>query len=161
MTTEQFTYWLQGFMEVANPSVLDEKQTQIIKDHLALVFDKQTPDRSKLIDPYPLPTSPFTPIWETDPNIFRPICETPIQTETDPMKVRFCNSSEIFTSHIVPQDMFGKKQEDTVGTNSFLIGEGDPSPKDVVKAAMKKVARDVRLPTVVREGKIGKGGLEC
>jgi hypothetical protein len=38
MTTEQFTYWLQGFMEVANPSTLDERQTQIIKDHLALVF---------------------------------------------------------------------------------------------------------------------------
>ena len=62
---------------------------------------------------------------------------------------------------MVPQDMFGKKQEDTVGTNSFLIGEGDPSPKDVVKVAMKKVARDVRLPKVVREGKIGKGGLKC
>jgi hypothetical protein len=45
MTTEQFTYWLQGFMEVANPATLDEKQTQIIKDHLALVFEKQTPNR--------------------------------------------------------------------------------------------------------------------
>jgi len=32
MTTEQFVYWLQGFMEVANPSVLDDKQSQIIKD---------------------------------------------------------------------------------------------------------------------------------
>ena len=44
MTAEQFTYWLQGFMEVANPSTLDERQTQIIKDHLALVFDKKTPE---------------------------------------------------------------------------------------------------------------------
>jgi len=44
MTAEQFTYWLQGFMEVANPSTLDERQTQIIKDHLALVLDKKTPD---------------------------------------------------------------------------------------------------------------------
>jgi hypothetical protein len=43
MTTEQFTYWLQGFMEVANPTTLDEVQVQQIKDHLNLVFDKQTP----------------------------------------------------------------------------------------------------------------------
>ena len=46
MTAEQFTYWLQGFMEICNPEILDESQTQIIKDHLKLIFDKQTPDRS-------------------------------------------------------------------------------------------------------------------
>jgi hypothetical protein len=94
MTAEQFTYWLQGFMEVANPTTLDATQTQIIKDHLALVFDKQTPDRATgLFDPtinvptkdrpyVPYnphnPPSPMTgrPIWEIDPNIFRPVCET-------------------------------------------------------------------------------------
>ncbi len=43
MTPEQFTYWLQGFMETADPKSIDEKQTQIIKDHLALVFTKVTP----------------------------------------------------------------------------------------------------------------------
>ena len=43
MTAEQFTYWLQGFMETAEPKKLNEKQTQIIKDHLALVF-KVTPN---------------------------------------------------------------------------------------------------------------------
>ena len=164
MTTEQFVYWLQGFMEVANPSVLDEKQTQIIKDHLALVFDKQTPDRSPgLFNPtIPVPSTPWP---TTDPLILPkgPICEvSPYnQEEPNPHERKFCSTAEIFTSHMVPQDMFGKKQEDTVGTNSFLIGEGDPSPKDVVKVAMKKVARDVRLPKVVREGKIGKGGLKC
>ena len=46
MTAEQFTYWLQGFMEVADPARLGERETQQIKDHLKLVFDKQTPDRS-------------------------------------------------------------------------------------------------------------------
>lgn len=45
MTTEQFTYWLQGFLEINNPKTIDEVQTQIIKDHLDLVFDKKTPDR--------------------------------------------------------------------------------------------------------------------
>lgn len=48
MTAEQFTYWLQGFMETADPKTIDEKQTQIIKDHLALVFNKVTPDYAKL-----------------------------------------------------------------------------------------------------------------
>jgi len=44
MTAEQFTYWLQGFMETAEPKKLNEKQTQIIKDHLELVFNKVTPN---------------------------------------------------------------------------------------------------------------------
>jgi len=44
MTPQDFTYWLQGFMEISDPKSLDEKQTQIIKDHLALVFKKETPD---------------------------------------------------------------------------------------------------------------------
>ena len=47
MTTEQFTYWLQGFFEISEDKTLSEKQVLIIKDHLALVFDKVTPDRSK------------------------------------------------------------------------------------------------------------------
>ena len=46
MTTEQFAYWLKGFMEINRPTSIDAMQTQIIKDHLDLVFDKVTPDRS-------------------------------------------------------------------------------------------------------------------
>lgn len=46
MTPENFTYWLQGFFEISDSKKLDEKQVQIIKDHLALVFNKVTPDRS-------------------------------------------------------------------------------------------------------------------
>jgi hypothetical protein len=115
MTPEQFTYWLQGFMEISNPTTLDETQTQIIKDHLALVFDKQTPDRISIPPLAPMPTTP-QPIWETDPYTFRPTCETLTYTETDPMKVKYCN-----TSHMVPQHMFGKKEADTVGTDSLKI----------------------------------------
>lgn len=44
MTSEQFVYWLQGFMEIGNPKALSAKETQIVKDHLKLVFDKKTPD---------------------------------------------------------------------------------------------------------------------
>jgi hypothetical protein len=46
MTTEQFTIWLQGFFELSEEKKLSEKQVTIIKDHLALVFEKVTPDRS-------------------------------------------------------------------------------------------------------------------
>jgi len=47
MTTEQFTYWIHGFFEISESKQLTEKQTQIIKDHLALVFNKVTPDRTE------------------------------------------------------------------------------------------------------------------
>jgi hypothetical protein len=68
MTAEQFAYWLQGFMEVANPIELDSSQTAVIKHHLALVFNKQTPNRP-LTEPNPLsnksgtsqPPLPFGP----------------------------------------------------------------------------------------------------
>ena len=50
MTTEQFAYWLKGFMEINRPTSIDAMQTQIIKDHLDLVFDKVTPDRSNEIN---------------------------------------------------------------------------------------------------------------
>lgn len=45
MDAVNFTYWLQGFFEVSDAKKLDEKQVQIIKDHLDLVFNKLTPNR--------------------------------------------------------------------------------------------------------------------
>jgi hypothetical protein len=46
MTAEQFVYWLQGFIEITDPIKLNKKETQQIKNHLKLVFDKQTPEVS-------------------------------------------------------------------------------------------------------------------
>ena len=46
MTAEQFVYWLQGFMEMADPKELNSTQTQQIKNHLKLVFNKKTPEVS-------------------------------------------------------------------------------------------------------------------
>lgn len=43
MTNEQFCYWLQGFIEISNPETLTKEQVQIIKDHLQLLFKKETP----------------------------------------------------------------------------------------------------------------------
>jgi hypothetical protein len=42
MTPEQFVYWLQGFMEMADPQTLTEAQVKMLKEHLALVFAKKT-----------------------------------------------------------------------------------------------------------------------
>lgn len=47
MNYEQFAIWLHGFLEISNAETINKQQTQIIKDHLALLFEKKTPDRSK------------------------------------------------------------------------------------------------------------------
>lgn len=50
MNESTFVYWLQGFVEIANTDTISEKQWQIIKDHLKLVFDKKTPDRNLKVE---------------------------------------------------------------------------------------------------------------
>jgi len=46
MTPENFSYWLQGYFELTDDGLpLTNTQVEIIKDHLALVFTKVTPDR--------------------------------------------------------------------------------------------------------------------
>ncbi len=42
-TATEFVYWLQGFVELQDSDSVSDKQWQIIKDHLKLVFDKKTP----------------------------------------------------------------------------------------------------------------------
>ena len=39
MTSRDFAYWLQGLFELGDPTAFDEKQTELIKRHLALVFE--------------------------------------------------------------------------------------------------------------------------
>lgn len=41
MTSRDFCYWLQGFFEVAEPSILSEGQINKIKAHLAMVFEHE------------------------------------------------------------------------------------------------------------------------
>lgn len=38
MTSRDFCYWLQGYFEVSEPKNISEKETVMIKKHLALVF---------------------------------------------------------------------------------------------------------------------------
>lgn len=55
MTPEQFTYWLQGFMEMTHTKDITPEQLEMIKEHLKTVFDKQTPRISDLVDLGPNP----------------------------------------------------------------------------------------------------------
>ena len=41
MNSTQFCYWLMGWFENAEPTTISEKQTTLIKEHLALVMDNK------------------------------------------------------------------------------------------------------------------------
>ena len=43
MTPEQFTYWLQGFVELGKGAAPTAEQWKSIQEHLATVFKKVTP----------------------------------------------------------------------------------------------------------------------
>ncbi len=47
VTPEQFCYWLQGYMELADNEGMTERQVKTIADHLNTVFSKVTPDRKE------------------------------------------------------------------------------------------------------------------
>lgn len=38
MTSRDFVFWAQGFFEMAEPSTLNEKQVDLFRKHLNLVF---------------------------------------------------------------------------------------------------------------------------
>lgn len=38
MEAESFAYWLQGYFEISGNSTLSEKQVEVIKNHLNMVF---------------------------------------------------------------------------------------------------------------------------
>lgn len=51
MTLENFVYWLQGFVELNETSTITETQFVQIKNHLALVLTKKTPNVNPLLRP--------------------------------------------------------------------------------------------------------------
>jgi len=107
MTAEQFVYWLQGFMEVADPARLGERETQMIKDHLKLVFDKQTPDRNITVPvtqpSAPTPTMPY-PKWQEphwQPNPYQITCDDN-NNLPDLMTTPLCSATTITTTPLDP-----------------------------------------------------------
>lgn len=58
MTSRDFVYWLQGYLEIASAGAdrpaLSAEQTEVVQKHLALVFiheiDPSYPEREKLDD---------------------------------------------------------------------------------------------------------------
>lgn len=56
MTPRDFCYWLQGYIELTDASIsdtlLEECQVDVIRDHLKLVFEKETPDRQRPLTDY-------------------------------------------------------------------------------------------------------------
>lgn len=44
MNEREFCYWLQSAFELSGAKSFDEKQTELIRQHLQLVFEKKTDD---------------------------------------------------------------------------------------------------------------------
>ena len=66
MNSENFTYWMQGALELGKLRELNVEQVKIVQDHLNLVFNKVTPQRSitqELADRFktPVSTLPYFP----------------------------------------------------------------------------------------------------
>jgi len=89
MTSEQFTYWLQGFFEMTDTEKLTQKQTIMIKDHLKTVFNKVTPDYTGPIPPYPSSPFPSVPYSPATPDFIPPYT---ITCTDDPTSKLFCQS---------------------------------------------------------------------
>ena len=98
MNSVEFAYWLQGYFELRdNDEPLTAKQVQIIKDHLALVFNKVTPDREAKTEKeeYPDVRPNLRDVRFDRPDLIcapaavePPIQSTVVPTETD-IKERF------------------------------------------------------------------------
>lgn len=80
MNERDFCYWLQGLFELQDPDFLNEKTTKIIKDHLALVFKKETPN-------YFRPIKDLKPIKDFTPQTLEFTCDTKFELPTDSMPI--------------------------------------------------------------------------
>ena len=99
MTAEQFVYWLQGFMEINDPDTISKSETRVIKDHLALVFDKQTPttpgfNPNQTPPFFPNTTTPLTSPYDA-PWIPKVVCETTTPTPPAPIDINSINPADL------------------------------------------------------------------
>lgn len=76
MNERDFCYWLQGFFEIVqhidHRKGLPEEAIQEIKNHLALVLKKETPQLGKVpgVEAAPIsPVAPSIPSWPQPPSV--------------------------------------------------------------------------------------------
>jgi len=62
VTDREFCYWLQGFAELSGDTMLAEPQWKMIREHLATVFRKVTPQLDQLKPSY-APAIPYDKQW--------------------------------------------------------------------------------------------------
>lgn len=61
MTSQNFCYWLQGYLEIREEKNISEAQVKIIKEHLALVWAKdEGPDAFVLSGSFCYPDEKIT-----------------------------------------------------------------------------------------------------
>jgi hypothetical protein len=102
LTPENFTFWLNGFFELSPVGQgLTPEQVQVIKDHLALVFEKKTPmvslNRDYNGNPFPNPTKTVIAPWADLNNT--PICSSAPQISFDgrePVDLLWDNTQNIW-----------------------------------------------------------------
>lgn len=72
MNSEQFVYWLRGFMALQTPETMDKEKIQMIKDQLEMVSDNFNP-RTPISDPNTFP------MWQ-EPHI-KPLTTNPYRID--------------------------------------------------------------------------------
>ena len=66
MTSRDFCFWFQGYLEINNPTTIGAKETEMIRRHLNLVFKHE-------IDPsIPDPTGELQAIHDGKPQLPNP-----------------------------------------------------------------------------------------
>lgn len=99
MNEKQFVIWLHGFLEISEAKTLDERQLQIIKDHLNEFFVKVTPEQEQKED-NPNDSKEWFEKWQ-EPYIQKPYwpykpSKFPIIPNTEPYKITCSHSTGEF-----------------------------------------------------------------
>lgn len=108
MTEHDFIMWLHGYLEICNPTEIGPKETQIIKDHLNLFFDKVTPLR--MPDDYMFSLDPcggtIVPT-DVDDILNQPICihRTPPTPPLFDFNKKLCNTDGYGDIRIAPETL--------------------------------------------------------
>lgn len=134
MTSEQFVFWLQGALEIMDPKSLNEQQIKVIKDHIALVLTKVTPNY--INDPntfrvHPEPFSPTMPVYPWPPTTTSPIVT--------------CGSSGTTTELPVDTTAGGASGTLVDSQGSTLLAFTDEQ-KDKIRQAVDKLSDKQRMP---------------